>query len=96
MSEDELKILKDMFSGESEIELNKVQQNMSMNEAIDYLLQQNFQASTSSILSHHAAKMIYASDELIVEVNRAVIFTKTLSLYKVANHEPSVEKINNR
>lgn len=36
--------------------------------------------------------MIDASDELIVKVNRAVIFTKALSLYKVANHEPSMLK----
>ena len=86
MSEDEIKILKDMFPGESEMELRKVRQNMSMNEAIDYLLQQNSQTNSSSILSNHALKMIDVSDELIVKVNRTVIFTKALALYKAAKH----------
>ena len=36
--------------------------------------------------------MIKTSDELIVKVNRAVIFTKALALYKGARHDPSTLK----
>ena len=35
----------------------------------------------------HAVKMINTSDELLVKVNRAVIFTKALALYKSTKHE---------
>lgn len=94
MNEDEIKLLNEMFPGESETELYKVRQNMSMSEAVDYLLlnQQNSQADSSSILTNHAVKEIDASDELLVKVNRAVIFTKALALYKGAKHDPSILK----
>lgn len=66
-----------------------MEQKMSTTEIIDFLLQEK-EDTPSSILSQHAQKVISLHDELVVKVNRAVIFSKAKALCKGAVHNPSI------
>ena len=66
----------------------RMEQKMSTTEVINVLLRETAD-TPSSILSQHAQNVI-SYDELVVKMNRAVIFSKAKALYKGAIHDPSI------